>query len=425
MNNDKDSRGLSGLGNLGNTCYMNATLQCLFATDLFNYYIKCGKFKYDLQNGITQLEIDKHKHLLKTNQNITLEELTEFIKSKKSFLKNNFKNSITYSLYQVFTLMWGVNCTVKPKKLKEIIAYYFPKFEGNNQHDSEEFLYALFDRINDETKTDIKIKKFKVSHEISKYYNEKKDLLKQIKHTNDNDPERDQLVNKLNKLIVDNFNNDIIIRSIEYWKNYFSKNYSIISKIFTGMFTSEIRCTGCNNYNVNFETFNVLELSLYDKEGKIMNNLEDCIKQFCEPETIENYKCDNCKNIGTALKKASIFQLPPKLIIQLKRFSSKQIKSNNMMSRLLGGKINDLINFPLYNLDLSIAQNDIKPITDKYNLYATVNHSGGLNGGHYVANCKNLLDKKWYHFNDSTVSYINDDKDIINDSTYVLFYEKS
>ena len=116
-----DTFGLSGLDNLGNTCYMNATLQCLFATDIFNYYIKCGKFKYDLQNGITQIEINKHKDIIKSNPHISLEELTEFIKGKKSLLKNNFKNSITYSMYQVFTLMWNINCTVKPRKLKFIV----------------------------------------------------------------------------------------------------------------------------------------------------------------------------------------------------------------------------------------------------------------------------------------------------------------
>ena len=73
---------------------------------------------------------------------------------------------------------------------------------------------------------------------------------------------------------------------------------------------------------------------------------------------------------------------------------------------------------------LYIIKNPIKPLTDKYNLYATVNHSGGLNGGHYVAHCKNLLDKKWYNFNDSTVSYVHNSNNIIDHSAYILFYEK-
>ncbi len=422
MSNSNDSRGLSGLGNLGNTCYMNSVIQCLFATDLFNFYIKKGQFKHDLEKGITQIEIQKYKDILKLNPHITKEKFEEFIKSKKSLLKDNFKNSLTYSFYQVFTLMWNINCVVKPKKLKELIGKFCPKFEGYQQHDSEELLYALFDRIHEETKTDIKIKKFKVSRDVSNYYDEKRQLMKELKNTSDDNKEI--LINKINSLIVNNYDKDIIIKSIEYWKNYFEKNHSVITTIFTGMFTSEVKCINCNNLNINFETFNILELSLTDSSGNVFQNLDQCIARFCEPEEVENYKCDKCKTEGKALKKMSIFQLPPKLIIQLKRFNSRTPNSQNMFLRMIGGKINDLIKFPLENLTFETAQNSIKPLNDKYNLYATVNHSGGLNGGHYVANCKNLLDQKWYNFNDSTVSYVENNSDIIDASAYILFYEK-
>ena len=410
---EKDKRGLSGLYNLGNTCYMNATLQCLFATDLFNYYLKKKKFKSDLKEGIINLEINKCKHIIKLNPHISLEQLKEFINSKKIVLKENFKSSLTYSLYQVFAVMWNSNCTVKPKTLKESISRFCPKFEGFRQHDSEELLYGLFDRIHEETKKDDDIKRFKVSSDVAEYFNKKKTLQKLIK-TN---PDNEEYKSNLNNLIKNNYNLDVIVNSFDYWKTYLEDNNSIVTNIFTGMFSSEVTCKKCNNKNINFETFNILELPLTDKDNKIVNNLEDCIKNFVQNEEVEDYRCDICKETHGAFKKMSIFRLPPKLIIQLKRFS----KGRN--SRFGGGKIDNLIHFPLTNLDLSIAQNNIKPLTNKYNLYATVNHSGGLNGGHYVANCKNLLDNKWYHFNDSSISYIDDEKEVIDDSAYILFYQ--
>jgi len=412
--NATDSRGLSGLYNLGNTCYMNATLQCLFATNIFNYYLKKGKFKNDLREGIINIEINKCKDILKLNPHITLEKLIEFIHSKKSMLKQNFKNSLTYSMYQVFSMMWNLNCIIKPKKLKEVIGNFCPKFEGYQQHDSEELLYGIFERLHDELKIDKKIKKFKVTQEISEYFAKRKILLNMIKEN----PENQIYKENLKKLVSDNYNSDVIINSLEYWKNYLDKNYSIITTLFTGLFSSEIKCKNCNNKNINFETFNILELSLTYKNGTIITNLEDCLKFFCELEEINDYNCENCKNKTIAFKKMSIFQLPLKLIIQLKRFNSKNFKNT-------GGKIDDLIKFPLTNLDLSIVQNEIRPITDKFNLYATVNHSGGLNGGHYVANCKNLIDGNWYNFNDSSLSYVHDEKNIIDDSVYILFYEKA
>jgi Ubiquitin carboxyl-terminal hydrolase len=45
-----------------------------------------------------------------------------------------------------------------------------------------------------------------------------------------------------------------------------------------------------------------------------------------------------------------------------------------------------------------------------YELYAVLNHSGAISGGHYYAYIKNLETKKWYNFNDSNVSEISEEK---------------
>lgn len=58
-----------------------------------------------------------------------------------------------------------------------------------------------------------------------------------------------------------------------------------------------------------------------------------------------------------------------------------------------------------------------------YKLSAVTNHSGSLAGGHYTAQCRSVLDDKWYNCNDSSVG---EDKCIEgpSSSAYVLFYRQ-
>ena len=61
----------------------------------------------------------------------------------------------------------------------------------------------------------------------------------------------------------------------------------------------------------------------------------------------------------------------------------------------------------------------------KYDLYAVVRHLGGFGGWHYKAECK--TQNKWYNFNDTVVTEIQEESVICNkgsDSVYVLFYKK-
>lgn len=59
-----------------------------------------------------------------------------------------------------------------------------------------------------------------------------------------------------------------------------------------------------------------------------------------------------------------------------------------------------------------------------YDLVGVVNHSGGIDFGHYTAECKNPLNGKWYNFNDSSVHEIRMKGDFESSSPYVLFYAK-
>ena len=91
-------------------------------------------------------------------------------------------------------------------------------------------------------------------------------------------------------------------------------------------------------------------------------------------------------------------------------------------------KLNNLITFPIYNLDIEPYLHE-KHISKykKYNLFAVNNHTNfskhnGLSFGHYYSYCKNKLDKKWYKFDDKEIDQIDEDE-IVTEDAYILFYE--
>jgi ubiquitin C-terminal hydrolase len=61
----------------------------------------------------------------------------------------------------------------------------------------------------------------------------------------------------------------------------------------------------------------------------------------------------------------------------------------------------------------------------KYDLYAVCNHSGTLEHGHYFAYCKRTESdgiEKWYKFNDTRVTEIIDEREVVTQDAYILFY---
>jgi ubiquitin carboxyl-terminal hydrolase 4/11/15 len=62
-----------------------------------------------------------------------------------------------------------------------------------------------------------------------------------------------------------------------------------------------------------------------------------------------------------------------------------------------------------------------------YTLVGVVNHSGGIDFGHYTAECRNPFNRKWYTFNDShvTPSGYTDTNQYESSAPYLLFYYKN
>ena len=176
------------------------------------------------------------------------------------------------------------------------------------------------------------------------------------------------------------------------------------------------------NYEERIQNFNTQE-SIEKRRWYYYNsdddeqtfNLIDLLENFSTLEKLtedNKWYCPKCKEHQLAQKKMVIFTCPEILIIHLKRF-----KNNS--------KIGNLVNFPIEGLDMGkyIKYNEIETNDNIYDLFAVANHFGGLHGGHYIAYCKNYIENKWYEFNDSRVSDI-DENNIVSSSAYVLFYKK-
>ena len=143
-------RGLTGLKNQGNSCYLNSIIQCLSNLDLFRSWLIKDYFKNKLyHNSVTILSAKKRK-----KENIS-DDIT--IRLSKTELDNVIENTIVYRLAEVFKEMWKQNCTITPKSLKDIIGEYSIIFKGYSQNDSQEVLNLLLDKTHEETKSEVDI----------------------------------------------------------------------------------------------------------------------------------------------------------------------------------------------------------------------------------------------------------------------------
>ncbi|XP_068649713.1 ubiquitin carboxyl-terminal hydrolase 9-like [Aristolochia californica] len=148
-------------------------------------------------------------------------------------------------------------------------------------------------------------------------------------------------------------------------------------------------------------------------------SLFSCLKAFLKEEPLgpdDMWYCPSCKEHRQASKKLDLWRLPDILVFHLKRFS---------YSRYMKNKIDTLVNFPIHNLDLSkyMKHKEAAPESHVYELYAVINHYGGLGDGHYTAYAKLLKENKWCHFDDSYVSAASEDS-IKTSAAYVLFYRR-
>ncbi|KAM9837960.1 ubiquitin carboxyl-terminal hydrolase 31-like [Aulostomus maculatus] len=126
--------GVAGLKNHGNTCFMNAILQCLSNTELFAEYLALEQFR----GTETSSGSDKAKS-------------NGVLVQKKASQQQQEAGEVTEQLSGLVRALWTFEYTPQHSRdFKNVVSKSALQFRGNSQHDAQEFLLWLLDRVHED-----------------------------------------------------------------------------------------------------------------------------------------------------------------------------------------------------------------------------------------------------------------------------------
>ncbi|XP_070803621.1 ubiquitin carboxyl-terminal hydrolase 44 [Pituophis catenifer annectens] len=408
--------GVTGLRNLGNTCYMNSILQVLSHLFIFR---ECF-LKLDLNQTQELLAVAASgKTRSSTKQPLSpsfdVQEQKTFVKDQ-TFSTRRFSTSsglsgggssnrnmeliqpkepsskyisLCHELHTLFQVMWsGKWALVSPFAMLHSVWKLIPAFHGYAQQDAQEFLCELLDKVQQELET-VRAKS-------------------------------PALIPASQRKLIKNVLN-------------------VVNTIFHGQLLSQVTCLACDNKSNTVEPF--WDLSLEFPERYHCNGREttcqypclltEMLAKFTETEALEGkiYACNQCNTkrrkfsskpvlLTEAQKQLLVCHLPQILRLHLKRF--------RWSGRNHREKIGVHVNFDeILNMEPYCCRKSLKSLMADYFIYdlsAVVMHHGkGFGSGHYTAYCYNSEGGFWVHCNDSKLTMCTMEE-VCKAQAYILFY---
>ena len=351
---------ITGLYNIGSTCYMNATLQCLLhVSPLISYFIRVYPKDKDKLEKLNESIFSKGK---------ISEAFFEIIKSISEAGKN--KKNTQNNPYQNYNKS---NDAVSPEIFQKTVGKYNPQFQNLEANDSKDLILYLL----------------QVMHQELNYYTKNNAFT--------------GYPNQFDR------NNTFLA----FINSYDATNFSIISDLFYGTSENTTKCLSCEKFIYNFQKFEFLSfgvLKYENKEFNLYNGFDDYIKTD-RLAGDNQYYCNFCKKLCDADIYTKILKPPKNLLINIDYGKNKKY-----MPKFI--KYDDEIDITKYLNDYSG-----KPIRYKIlGICSHFGDSGSY--GHYIAFCRNKQNSKWYKFNDAMVSECGTEEIKRSGNPYLLLYEK-